>query len=176
MRKTILAVAAITICAALVGFGSLAYFTASDRASNTISTGSIDIELIETDAEGAPFIDPERVMPGDVIDKVVTIRNNGSSAAWIRCKVDIDCGELSSEHIQLDINTEHWTYSDGYYYYTQPVEPGAVTSPLFTCVTLSADMGNEFQNASFSVNISANAVQTANNGQTVFDAVGWPAD
>lgn len=35
-------------------------------------------------------------------------------------------------------------------------------------------MGNEYQNATATVNVSAQAVQNANNGDTVMDAKGWP--
>ena len=35
-------------------------------------------------------------------------------------------------------------------------------------------MGNEYQGATATVDIVAQAVQTANNGATVEDATGWP--
>ena len=41
-------------------------------------------------------------------------------------------------------------------------------------MTFKADMGNEYQNATATVDVSAQAVQTANNGATVMDAQGWP--
>ena len=45
---------------------------------------------------------------------------------------------------------------------------------IFTAVTFKPDMGNEYQNATATVDVSAQAVQTANNGDTVMDAKGWP--
>ena len=36
-------------------------------------------------------------------------------------------------------------------------------------------MGNEYQNAAATVDISAQAVQTANNGTSALTASGWPA-
>ena len=35
-------------------------------------------------------------------------------------------------------------------------------------------MGNEYQNATATVDVFAQAVQTANNGATVMAAQGWP--
>ena len=45
---------------------------------------------------------------------------------------------------------------------------------LFTCVTFDAGMGNEYQNATATVHVAAEAVQTANNGVTALEALGWP--
>ena len=36
-------------------------------------------------------------------------------------------------------------------------------------------MGNEYQNATATVDVIAQAVQTANNGTSAADAAGWPA-
>ena len=64
--------------------------------------------------------------------------------------------------------------ADGYCYYSRPLKPGQVTEPVFTKVTFNAAMGNEYQNATATVDVAAQAVQTANNGSTVTDAQGWP--
>ena len=37
-------------------------------------------------------------------------------------------------------------------------------------------MGNEYQNATAHVNVSAYAVQSANNGDDPLNAEGWPSD
>ena len=76
--------------------------------------------------------------------------------------------------VELALNTADWTEKDGYYYYTKALKPGEVTAPVFTSVTFNATMGNEYQNATATVNVSAQAVQNANNGATVMDAKGWP--
>ena len=54
------------------------------------------------------------------------------------------------------------------------IRPGETTAPLFTCVTFDAGMGNEYQNATATVHVAAEAVQTANNGVTALEALGWP--
>ena len=36
-------------------------------------------------------------------------------------------------------------------------------------------MGNEYQNAKAMIDITAIAVQSANNGETVLEATGWPS-
>ena len=67
-----------------------------------------------------------------------------------------------------------WKEKDGYFYYSNPVEPGETTVPLFTKVIFSVFMGNDYQESIFEVTVHAQATQVANNGSTVFDAVGWP--
>ena len=54
------------------------------------------------------------------------------------------------------------------------IRPGETTAPLFTCVTFDAGMGNEYQDATATVHVAAEAVQTANNGVTALEALGWP--
>ena len=54
------------------------------------------------------------------------------------------------------------------------IRPGETTAPPFTCVTFDAGMGNEYQNATATVHVAAEAVQTANNGVTALEALGWP--
>jgi hypothetical protein len=49
------------------------------------------------------------------------------------------------------------------------------TEPLFTTVSFSIEMGNIYQNSRSTVEINAQATQVANNGTTVFEAAGWPA-
>ncbi len=107
MKKKI---TALCLCVALLAVAvvgaSLAYFTDTDKADNTFTAGSVKIKLIEeqSNADHTGFVpyDGEKVLMPIVgsaqgekypngqpaaknyIDKVVTIKNNGNSAAWIR--------------------------------------------------------------------------------------------
>ena len=63
---------------------------------------------------------------------------------------------------------------DGYFYYKKALKPTETTEPLFTTVTLKEELENEFMNAKFSLDLTAEAVQVANNGSTVLEANGWP--
>ena len=77
--------------------------------------------------------------------------------------------------VVLDINTKWTQGTDGYLYYNEALQPGAKTEPIFTSVTFKPEMGNEYQNATVTVDVMAHAVQTANNGSTAMTANGWPA-
>ena len=107
MKKKI---TALCLCVALLAVAvvgaSLAYFTDNAQADNTFTAGSVKIQLIEeqSNADHTGFVPYEgnkvlmpivgsaqgekypngQPMAKNYIDKVVTIKNNGNSAAWIR--------------------------------------------------------------------------------------------
>ena len=56
----------------------------------------------------------------------------------------------------------------------EALKAGEVTAPIFTKVTFDANMGNAYQNATATVDVTAQAVQAANNGKTITEAAGWP--
>ncbi|MGN1129702.1 MAG: SipW-dependent-type signal peptide-containing protein [Candidatus Flemingiibacterium sp.] len=197
MKRKILFLSVLAICIAIAAAGTLAYFTAEGRAHNVITTGSINITVIEqqrgdddklVDYPETPI---ENVMPGMEISKVVTIQNDGSSPAWIRVRVEkeitlneqnpaVEVGfNADNELIVLAIGGEgsNWIAGeDGYYYYKLPVEAGEATEPLFDTVTFDTKMGNEYQGCTANIKIYAQAVQTANNAPEggVTAVAGWP--
>ena len=91
MKLKALVLALLLAALGTVSAGTLAYFTAEEAAHNVITSGGVDIDLIERIDETTPW--PEEgvsgVMPGEDIAKIVTVKNTGASAAWIRVKVDV---------------------------------------------------------------------------------------
>ena len=65
MKRKLLLIAVVIICCATLGFGSVAYFTASATAVNVITSGSIRIAIVEQqqneDGTMAPY--PEEAIP-----------------------------------------------------------------------------------------------------------------
>ena len=71
--------------------------------------------------------------------------------------------DASERLLTLDLNDTDWIAGEGgYYYYHGSVDPETATSKLFNHVTFSKDMGNEYQNATVHIYVTAEAVQTAN--------------
>lgn len=181
MKRKLLILSALAICIAMLVTGTLAYFTAEGKAHNVITTGGVEIAVQEwaDEEKTKPFEDLTGIMPGMTVTKIAEIKNTGASDAWVRVKVEKNI-ELKGEGtpdtglVELALNTAYWTEKDGYYYYTKALKPGEVTAPVFTSVTFNATMGNEYQNATATVDVFAQAVQTANNGATAMDAKGWP--
>ena len=199
MKKKVLLLASLAICAAIVASGTLAYFTTEETAHNVITTGSVGIELVEKtkDDSGTEIDFPAEgisgVMPGTSVSKIVSVKNDGEAVAWIRIWVntaisdeekqvclplEIEVGGETIPVITLDTDGEKWTYEEGYYYYNEPVAPGASTGTLFETVKFAPEMGNEYQNCKVLIDVAAEAVQTANNpipdGGDVTDVKGWP--
>ena len=182
MKKKLLILSLAAICLAITAIGTLAYFTSEGTAHNVITTGGVEITVQEwaDEEKTKPFEDLTGVMPNTTVTKIAEIKNTGASDAWVRVKVEKNIklqgeGAPDTGLVELALNTTDWTEKDGYYYYSKPLKPGEVTAPIFTAVTFKPDMGNEYQNATATVDVTAQAVQTANNGATVMDAQGWPA-
>lgn len=182
MKRKLLILSVLAICIATLAAGTLAYFTAEGKAHNVITTGGVDIAVQEWADENkqTPFEDLEGIMPGMTVTKIAEIKNTGASDAWVRVKVEKNIqlqgeGKPDTGLVELTLNTTDWTEKDGYYYYKEALKPGEVTAPIFTAVTFKPDMGNEYQNATATVDVTAQAVQTANNGTSALTASGWPA-
>lgn len=181
MKRKILILSVLAICIATLAAGTLAYFTSEGKAHNVITTGGVEIAVQEwADMEKTkPFENLTGVMPNATVTKIAEVKNTGASDAWVRVKVEKNIklqgeGTPDTGLVELTLNTTDWTERDGYYYSTKALKPGEVTAPIFTAVTFGTAMGNEYQNATATVDVFAQAVQTANNGTTVLDAQGWP--
>ena len=202
MKKKLLALAVLMICASLISLGTLAYFNAEDTAHNVITTSGVEIDLQEwkelpsdENPDGVPFEDVSGVMPGQKVSKIVTVKSTGS-AAYVRVWVDTAISESGDpitnpliknlpltievegetvELIEIDYNTEDWTAGeDGYWYYNKALKVGESTEALFENVAFHKLMGNVYQNSKALVNVSAQATQVANNGESAVEAKGWP--
>ena len=188
MKKKILLLATLAIFTSVIATGTLAYYSAKDQAHNVITSGNVDIKLVETreDENGDlhPFENVSGVMPGQTISKIVRVANTGIGDAFVRVKLEKEI-ELASGSdadlslISLDINETDWTkHTDGYYYYNHvlPAEnPDCLTEPLFTKVEFHETMGNQYQNCKVIINVFAQATQVKNNGDSAIEANGWPA-
>ena len=184
-KRRILIAALLVACLAITGMGSLAYFSAEGTAHNVITSGSIKSELKEwaDEEKTVPFPEEgiQNVMPGDEVTKIVELTNTGTGTAWVRMKVEKaitlaegQVGEVNLEVVKLNIDTEKWTEKDGWFYYTEPLQPGDTTAPLFTVVSFDVNMSNLYQKCTATVDVTAQSVQAAHNGENALEAAGWP--
>lgn len=185
MKKKLFVAALIVLMLSIVGYGTYAYTTVEEREVNVITSGGVDITLVEKREDGKPF--PEDgvhgVVPGVTESKVVTVKNSGGHRAWVRVKVDKTItlaegvvGKPDLTLVTMDYNIGAWEYRDGFWYYLKPLEPGRTTEALFKNVSFDPKMDNLYQGSVAQVKVSAYATQTANNGTTVWEASGWPAE
>lgn len=86
-----LLLAAVLLVAASV-MGTIAYLTDSDKDVNTMSAGNVYIVQNETDRNGGPYVDKQKLVPAvfngtdyeNVLDKFVTVTNTGTEPAYVR--------------------------------------------------------------------------------------------
>ena len=189
-NKRIIAVLAITSILAVMVFQTLAFFTAEDTALNRVTMGNVALILNDDtinpeteELEPFPVEGFDLVMPGDVIDKIVSVTNDGDNPIWVRIRLDRsillagEAADVDFNVLGLDLNEEDWTEGeDGWFYYNEILAPDETTENLFTQVTFPTSLGNEFMNAEVEIDVLAQGVQSQNNGVTVQEATGWPAD
>lgn len=184
MKKRMLTAALALCCLAVLATGTLAYFTAEETTQNVITMGALKMDLVELDEKDEPWEDVENIVPGMEVTKKAYVENNGTVDFYTRVKITKtfvpaqgeELPELNTELVRLDINEKYWKLDEGdfYYYYKKPVAPGEKTEPLFTTVTFSTKMGNEYQNVKVKIDLDAQAVQSRNNGESALEATGWP--
>ena len=175
MKKKLLACSLLVIGLSTAAYGTVAYFTHEDTATNVITAGDIQIALQEwtvpeEGGEPVPFEDVIDVLPGAEVSKIVEVKNIGGQTAYIRVAVDKEIRLAAG----VEGNTEYWTEKDGWYYYNAPLNAGDTTEPLFTTVTFEKSMSNLYQNSSAVIRVTAQATQTAHNGDAAIEAAGWP--
>ena len=190
MKKKMLYIAAILICLSIIAGGTLAYFTSQDTARNVITSGGMELQVIEqqqlVNGTLQPYPDePIQVMPATTVSKIVSARNT-RQPAWIRMNysltvydaagkaMEIPAEELSKV-IRIDGCGDNWMEKDGWWYYNSAIKSGETTQPLFEEVKFSGPhMDNKYQSCTLVIDVTAQAVQQANNGTTVWEAQGWP--
>lgn len=203
MKKKLLSLALMTVFVSLMALGTAAYFNAEGRATNVITTGAVNIKLVEKqmvqDANGEwTEIDyPEStitgVMPGMPVSKipyVVPDEEKGTAPFYTRVKAVVEVernGEIDpdgNQYISLNYDTDNWVQGeDGWWYYEGVVSEGKRVA-LFSEVMFSPDMPNEYQDCKVEVEVFAQAVQAKNNepkkgadGLVDYTTVtGWPKE
>lgn len=86
-----------------------------------------------------------------------------------------DFSDEGIRYVHIYGTSGEWKFNrdDRSFYYEKVLAPGEITEPVMEEVRFSAEMGNAYQNCTANIVISAQAVQTANNGDTVMEAAGW---
>ena len=144
MKKKIVALC-LVVCLAAVAIigGTLAYFTDTDKETNTFAVGNVKIDLIEQergkDGSLQNFTQDKKLYPivgsaqgekdnygmptaKNYVDKMVTIKNTGSEKAYIRAYFAIPSAlDDGHETFNAGLNVLHFNFGN-------KVENGVVTS------------------------------------------------
>ena len=146
-KKVALTAAAVALVGTLAVGGTLAWFTDTETATNVVTTGHVDISVMEKDSAAGTYEEKNdsgltldgKYVPNAIVDKFVTVKNNNnSSKAWIRVKIEMP--DSMNDDV-LKGKDEKWIKntddsSDEYYYYTDPVDANQSTAELITGIQL----------------------------------------
>ena len=157
---------ALGICM-LSGTVILGYWKLTGSSGNILTMASFQNQIEEE------YRIPSHVDPGQTVDKVVNVKNTGTTDSRIRVKIRKMFGDrkedgsfqedttLDPEMIQISCNTGRWKQlSDGYYYYTEILKAGSQTEePLFETYTLDKRAGNEYRKKEARIVVTMEAVQ-----------------
>lgn len=181
MKRILTIICLIVILLSITSQGTLAYYTVSGQVSNVITSGSVEVKIHEYSASGEAF--PEggmEVMPGDVVSYVVQVENTGNQSCYVRAKLKkgVNDENLTAEDcLKWNINTDEWTYENGFYYYNEPLNEGCITEPLFSEIYVDGKtVDNNYLGKTFTLDMTVYAVQSKYNGETVWDVNVWPGE
>lgn len=190
-RKLLMSIAIIILAYAAVGGATMAWFTAQSAPINNVFTaGTVKISA------GEKVSDAHRLLmanwnPGDCVDKVFTITNNGTKRIVIRtdAKVslsgqwyDADGTTLWTPPIIYDdaspakvvqpvtitvlekgTNVDEWTLVDDYWYYNGVIDANTGTAKMTLRVCLNGPyLKNDFQGKVFKLTTTFEAIQSSN--------------
>ena len=189
IKRKIFVAALLVCCLAIIGYSTVAYYTTEGTARNVITSGKVSVKVEEWHDVGGeliayPYAEGLDVMPGNVISKIVTVKNEASSS-FVRARytVEIKDGEGNiMEHTEEELDAlmtvagsdASWIESEGWYYYKTPLDRGQSTLPLFETVEFSGvNMDNRYQGCTIRLIVETQSVQAAHNGDDVLKVQGW---
>ena len=169
-------IAALSVLGVIGVSGIIAYFTDTTTVTNNLTMGIVDIDLkeytINEDGEKVVWADKTNISPGEVISKIPEINCvEGAVDCYIRAKVEINCKDTNlttnSNMLTLDninVNEDEWFYceEDGYFYYKEIITDETEPVRLFSEVTIPKELENEWSLEEFSIDVTAEAIQSKN--------------
>lgn len=179
-KKVALTAAAVALVGTLAVGGTLAWFTDTEIATNVVTTGHVDISVMEKDSEAGTYEEKNdsgltlngKYVPNATVDKFVTVKNNNnSSKAWIRVKIEMP---ESMNDAVLKGRDEKWIKNtddstDEYYYYTEAVDANQSTEELITGIKLP-NWGNNMTDQG-TLNTETNKIDNGINIKVIAEAV-----
>ena len=174
--RIVLAAVVLVIAAAAAAMVVYAYIQSIVEQPNTFQIAEGSVEITET------FTEPEVVSMDNTFEKVVTVRNTGTSDQYVRVFLHFSDSSVQEKSRIVYANSaegtswsnflanppQGWVYVPetdsvlgGYFYYTQILTPGSTTPPLIQGIKTSFGNGtNTDQITDFDVIVYTESVQT----------------
>lgn len=175
-KRNMMLLTSMMLAVLLIAGGTFAWFTASaDPVVNEFTMGTLDIKVHEN------FCPPTNVNPGQCFNKDIWIENTGSKRAVVRIGID-EAFEMAGGAGWLGTDVISYTLGYGWFKKTIGGEDYFVynrvlggsnypwsseykkTTNLFKgCICFDGKkMGNEFQGATYTMTVNAEAIQATN--------------
>ncbi len=186
-RNILLIILLILLVLAAVSF-VIAFRTHTGRVNDHIVYGSVELEVIENTLSGGvevPFAQETPVyISEDEYSRIVRVKNTGKHPAYVRASLSMTATDSDGQEIALpadlfsfDINTDDWKESEGWYYYeSAALAENEETNTLMTKIRFNRRKLRLVAGGQLTLHIRAEAVQSENNGNNVWQAAGWPAE
>ena len=181
-RSRLLLIALAAILVTVLTQSTLAFYTTIGKTTNVVTSGGIELKIHEKTVDGSDFpAEGVYIIPGDIVSKQVSVENVCKHPFYLRLKLVSGSSNeaLSAEEcLKMDIDTQNWTYMDGYYYYNTILQPEETTPALFTQVEIVGGRVDQTHiGSTLSLTVNAYAVQSQNNpADFPWEASGWPAE
>ena len=191
-RKMTVILAVMTVIMVTFIYSSYAYFTATvGSASNIIKASDVFFDIAEVEGDSTPGgsfgeagVDNIRIFPGSKVEGDISAVNNGAVSLYVRATIYTTItlneryehrkDEIDVSHVIFDINNTNWIKSGDYWYYDHAIEHGEKTLKLVEGIHFDDDMGNIYKDSIVEVKVRFEVVQANGNGDTPFEATGWP--
>ena len=158
-------IAFVVILISLSSKATLAYYVLQGTSKNIITTGDIDISIVET-LNGVAFTGNINVAPGSTLNRALYVQNVGGHPCWLRIKIETTKNVDDRDVISMNIDSQNWIYQDGYYYYKNILASGATSAALYDQLSI-LEYGDEteerYSGTYVSMAITAEAIQSENN-------------
>ncbi len=179
-------------CAAVLAIAmmlqTISFSARSTTANNIVTFGSVSIGVVESmiDASGEEVAvpeAPEQVSESAPSSRIVRVHNYGDEPAYVRMKIVATATDESGVSYGADhladyaFSDERWVERDGWFYYRDILDPGQTTGALITAVRFDAPALHDLVgNGQVLLDMSAQGVQSDNNGSSALNAEGWPEE
>lgn len=148
-RHNIILILILVLTVFVVGT-TFAYFTSTQTVKNVFQAQPYSTEITDT------FVSPDNWVPGTVTPKTVSAKNTGNVDVAVRISYTESWVSQNGDDLSLTldngqrvaiislINTDDWTYNNGYYYYNDTLGSGESTSSLIESVKFNENAVNDY--------------------------------
>ncbi len=168
----------------------LTFSTRSTRVENVVSYGSVKLAIIEntlSDGAEVPYTQSEAVrIEADEYSRIVRLKNIDRHPIYVRVALSLTATDIGGREVTVpagcysfdtDTNDTKWRKDAGWYYYEAPaLKHNEETTNLMTKIMFDHKELAALSGCRLTLNIRAEAVQSENNGDSVWDAQGWPSE